>query len=79
MTLTFESDLDIVKVHQHVTHLGQWSLNSNVTVETHTLSGLTALPGPLKWSVTSYFYNQWPHCRQMPDACLMASFSRQPG
>jgi len=36
MTLTFEYDLDSVKVNQHAKHIGQRSFNSKFCLDTHT-------------------------------------------
>jgi len=57
-TLTFELDLDKVKMSQYAKYLPQVLFGSKITIQTHshtrhTHTGLTALSGPLKWSVTT--------------------------
>jgi len=58
-TLTFEPDLEKVKLNQRAKYLGQKSFHSKVIghtiVQTHTLQThiqSSALPGLRKWSVT---------------------------
>jgi len=51
MTLTFEVDLDSVKMNQLAKYLGQRSSNSKVIVRIDTHAEPIALAGPLKWSV----------------------------
>jgi len=40
MTLTFELQLDNIKLNQHVKYLGQKSFRSKVIVRTHSVSKL---------------------------------------
>ena len=48
--------LDQVKTNHQAEYLGQTSFGSKVIVRTHTdtHTGTIALPGPLKWSVTTW-------------------------
>ena len=58
MIVTFEYDLDRVKVNQHAKYLGQRSFSSKVDVYSRTdvHAGPTALPGPLNCSVINDYY-----------------------
>jgi len=50
LTLTFERDLDNVKMNRRAKYLDQRSIFQNL-LSGHTHTGPIALPGPLKWSV----------------------------
>ena len=51
MVMTFESDLDRVKMNQHAKYLGQRSFRLKVIVLTHIRTHTpSALLGPLKYS-----------------------------
>jgi len=56
--LNFELDLHTVKMNHQIKYLSHGSFRSKVIVRTahthhtHTHTGLTALPGPLKWLAT---------------------------
>ena len=52
MTLTFNFDLNSVKVNQHVIYLSQRSFGRKSIVRTQTDIGSIALPGLLKWPET---------------------------
>jgi len=59
MTLTFELDLDRVKMNQRAKYLRQRSSNSKVIIptrrhHTHTHTRSNALRGLLNWSVIIY-------------------------
>jgi len=54
MTLTFEHDLDSVKMSPLAKHLGQRSFSAQLfSRHTDTRNGSIALPGPLKQSITT--------------------------
>jgi len=76
MTLTFELDLDRVKMNHHAIYLGQKSFGSKVIARTHRHThchwhtGPFALPGPLKWSVNM-------HTRTIVDRCRVQCYFRR--
>jgi len=76
MTLTFELDLDRVKMNHHAIYLGQKSFSSKVIARTHrhthchARTGPFALPGPLKWSVNM-------HTRTIVDRCRVQCYFRR--
>jgi len=56
MTLTFERDLDMVMVNQSTKYMGQRSCLSNITVRTHSNTGPSDPPGPIKLSAINGFH-----------------------